>query len=52
VVSVASKKVPLFKVGKELRLRVDDQQAEAEGLAVKDEAETEENTGVRRGSSG
>jgi integration host factor beta subunit len=52
VVSVASKKVPLFKVGKELRLRVDDQQAEAEGLAVKDEAETEENTSVRRGSSG
>ena len=52
VVSVASKKVPLFKVGKELRLRVDDQQAEAEGLAVKDEAEAEENTSVRRGSSG
>jgi len=52
VVSVASKKVPLFKVGKELRLRVDDQQAEAKGPAVKDEDKTEENTSVQRGSSG
>jgi integration host factor subunit beta len=52
VVSVAAKKVPLFKVGKELRLRVDDQQAEAEALAVKDEAAVEENTSARRGSSG
>jgi len=53
VVSVASKKVPLFKVGKELRLRVDDQdqQEEAEGLAVKDAAEGE-TTSMTRGSSG
>jgi integration host factor subunit beta len=52
VVSVTSKKVPLFKVGKELRLRVDDQQTEAEGLAEEDETEAEENTSMRRGFSG
>jgi len=34
VVSVAAKKVPLFKVGKELRLRVDDQPDEIGGLAA------------------
>ncbi|HKA55796.1 MAG TPA: integration host factor subunit beta [Candidatus Binatia bacterium] len=52
VVSVSSKKVPLFKVGKELRLRVDDQQTEGEGLSEEDESEAEENTSMRRGLSG
>ena len=57
VVSVAAKKVPLFKVGKELRLRVDDQQGDAEGLAVEDdtaedETEAEEDSSMRREVSG
>lgn len=52
VVSVTSKKVPLFKVGKELRLRVDDQQTEAEGSSGKGATEAEENTSMRRGFSG
>ena len=57
VVSVAAKKVPLFKVGKELRLRVDDQPTDAEGLAVEDETaddedESEEDASMRRGVSG
>jgi len=37
VVAVAAKKVPLFKVGKELRLRVDDQPAEANEPAVNEQ---------------
>jgi integration host factor subunit beta len=37
VVSVAAKKVPLFKVGKELRLRVDDQPDEMNELAANEE---------------
>lgn len=37
VVSVAAKKVPLFKVGKELRLRVDDQPDEISELAANEE---------------
>jgi integration host factor subunit beta len=57
VVSVAAKKVPLFKVGKELRLRVDDQQSEAEGLVVEDDTEeddteAEEDSSMRREVSG
>jgi integration host factor beta subunit len=32
LVSVAAKRVPFFKVGKELRLRVDGQEPEPEGL--------------------
>jgi integration host factor subunit beta len=52
VVSVSSKKVPLFKVGKELRLRVDDQQTEEEGLSGEDESEAEDSTSMRRGFSG
>ena len=52
IVSVAAKKVPLFKVGKELRLRVDDQQANTSGMAANDAAEREDDTGMERGSSG
>jgi integration host factor subunit beta len=57
VVSVAAKKVPLFKVGKELRLRVDDQQSDAEGLVVEDDTEeddteAEEDSSMRREVSG
>jgi len=57
VVSVAAKKVPLFKVGKELRLRVDDQQSDAEGLVVEDDTEeddteAEEESSMRREVSG
>jgi integration host factor subunit beta len=57
VVSVAAKKVPLFKVGKELRLRVDDQQSDAEGLVIEDDTEeddteAEEDSSMRREVSG
>jgi integration host factor subunit beta len=57
VVSVAAKKVPLFKVGKELRLRVDDQQSDAEGLGIEDDTEeddteAEEDSSMRREVSG
>jgi len=57
VVSVAAKKVPLFKVGKELRLRVDDQQSDAEGLVIEDDTEeddteAEEESSMRREVSG
>ncbi len=38
VVAVAAKRVPLFKVGKELRLRVDGQSTEAAGLETEQEA--------------
>jgi integration host factor subunit beta len=41
LVAVAAKKVPLFKVGKELRLRVDGQTVEATELAEGDD-ESEE----------
>ena len=45
VVSVAAKRVPLFKVGKELRLRVDSQidqidSADSDGAAMDGQAET------------
>ena len=52
VVSVFAKKVPLFKVGKELRLRVDDQQPTASELAADPAAGEEENASMRRGSGG
>jgi integration host factor subunit beta len=54
VVSVSAKRVPLFKVGKELRLRVDDQQPDEGVLASEseDEAEGEEGTNMGRGSGG
>lgn len=42
LVSVAAKKVPLFKVGKELRLRVDGQPIEDEDQEWDDAAEGEE----------
>lgn len=38
VVAVAAKRVPLFKVGKELRLRVDGQSTEAAELEIEQEA--------------
>lgn len=38
VVAVAAKRVPLFKVGKELRLRVDGQPTEAAELEIGQEA--------------
>jgi integration host factor subunit beta len=38
VVAVAAKRVPLFKVGKELRLRVDGQSTEAAALEIGQEA--------------
>lgn len=46
VVAVAAKKVPLFKVGKELRLRVDGQSTGAAELQIGQEA------GLGRESSG
>lgn len=52
VVSVSAKRVPLFKVGKELRLRVDDQHPDEGVLASEDEAEGEESTDMGRGSGG
>jgi integration host factor subunit beta len=42
VVSVAAKKVPLFKVGKELRLRVDGQPVSEDDLEQDDEFENED----------
>lgn len=42
IVSVAEKKVPLFKVGKELRLRVDGQPVSEEDVAGDDEDENED----------
>lgn len=42
VVSVEAKKAPLFKVGKELRLRVDGQSPEPEDVALDDTPEMEE----------
>jgi len=42
IVSVAAKKVPLFKVGKELRLRVDGQPVEDEDIERDDEVENED----------
>ena len=43
IVSVAAKKVPLFKVGKELRLRVDGQPVSDEDIERDDEVENEDN---------
>ncbi|HXG19377.1 MAG TPA: integration host factor subunit beta [Methylomirabilota bacterium] len=42
VVSVAAKKVPLFKVGKELRLRVDGQPVSEDDLEQDDEFQDED----------
>lgn len=42
VVSVEAKKAPLFKVGKELRLRVDGQSLEPDDATLDDTSETEE----------
>jgi integration host factor subunit beta len=42
IVSVASKKVPLFKVGKELRLRVDGQPVGEDDLERDDEFDNED----------
>lgn len=42
IVSVASKKVPLFKVGKELRLRVDGQPVGEDDLDRDDEFDNED----------
>ena len=42
LVSVVAKRVPLFKVGKELRIRVDGQLVEENDLELEDEAEEEE----------
>ena len=42
LVSVAEKKVPLFKVGKELRLRVDGQPVSEEDLERDDDTEDED----------
>lgn len=42
IVSVAAKKVPLFKVGKELRLRVDGQPVSDEDIERDDEVEDED----------
>lgn len=42
IVAVAEKKVPLFKVGKELRLRVDGQPVSEEDVAGDDEDENED----------
>jgi integration host factor subunit beta len=42
LVAVAEKKVPLFKVGKELRLRVDGQPVDEEDLERDDDTEDED----------
>jgi len=42
IVSVAAKKVPLFKVGKELRLRVDGQPVSDEDIERDDEVDNED----------
>ena len=42
IVSVAAKRVPLFKVGKELRLRVDGQPVSDEDIERDDEVENED----------
>jgi integration host factor subunit beta len=43
LVSVAAKKVPLFKVGKELRLRVDGQPVTEANLAADDNLDDDDN---------
>ena len=45
IVAVAAKKVPLFKVGKELRLRVDGKASEALLVAGEEDEEEEEDEG-------
>lgn len=51
VVSVAAKRVPLFKVGKELRLRVDNQSDGAEASEVSDSNTGQAQAGGYQGAS-